>query len=155
MLNNESDLRTLEQKIEDATNKLLSINLDHKRVKDLHDAKVAEIANLNNFNIDLTSTNEKLTAQKDSLLKDIQDLSDKKADYQRSLGVIESDYDKVKSDTEALKADHDNREALVVAKETAVGVREESVQERENAVNESEKSLADRHQLIKDLVSKL
>lgn len=155
MLTNPEELRTAEQKLEDAINRTQVIDLNYFRVKKLHDAEVAAIAELQVTKADLTTSIDNLEAKKVDLEAGINALQSKNLDIQHYLTENTNRLAELKSDIEKTSADYDSKKSYLAAYEESVAKRERDIIAREKIVTDNETSVIEKHAKITKFVQSL
>lgn len=155
MLNNEETLKSLEQQIEDAQNRVFNIDQGYARVKRLHDSEILAITELQGIKSTIEQNVKELTMVKTTLEKEVSSLQSEKDSLTVDNEQSRKHFVEVNADIDKKSLEHSERETVVMAKESAVEVREQKVAQRENNAEVREIEAEDKHSKIKDFISKL
>lgn len=149
MLNNEQELRIIEQKIEDAHQRLLSIDQQFARVQKMHNSEKVSIEQLQQIKADLTLSTADLDTKKDTLNSEISTLVIMKGELSVDIDESEQKLKKVRLQIETEMADSDSRKVVIESKQKELGLREGVLVNRETEMSKRESDIKDKHSKIK------
>lgn len=155
MVNNEEDIRTANQKVDDAHNRLLSIEQAYERTKRFKATEEQELEKIGYFKADIEKTIATLTSQKETLSGEIRSREEEKTALNKDISDLKRKKDEF--ETAMIKtrnAQEKYEEALRLMNDSLVS-RETSVFKRENQVDASEKVLNKKHELIRSFKENL
>jgi chromosome segregation ATPase len=154
-INTPEELRTLSQQIEDAHNRLLSINNEYARCQKMKMSEESTIAELQNLRIDnleavktLTSKKESLQIELNVLMEKRENLVSKVEEAQTALAVIIKDTDLKREEIKNTIKDFNVLSSEFSNKKIELDRREKEIEKIEAEVLEKQ----DR---IKDLISQI
>ena len=152
---NEQELKTLEQKIEDATLKLLSIDQQYANVQKFHQAEQSSIEQLQPIKADLEKAVTDLKDLQKATIEDISELQKTKLALTSDVEDMKVQLAKAEDDINVMVANYTEKEKLLQDKLDSADSRGNAVTIRELAVEEKEKALEAKHQAVKELAAKL
>lgn len=150
------ELRTLEQKVEDARNLLTSIEQDQIRLSKMRVSEEYTLGELNKSKIEVQGQIDSLFADKESLSKGLESAKLQITENTDALRIIletlesaRETLSKEKVDNEAArqtlqdaKVEHESRATLLSSRESELNAREESVTSKETKIKDLIKDLS-------------
>jgi len=155
MYDSNEQLRTLDQKIEDATLKLLSIDQQHANVQKFHQAEQSSIEQLQPIKADLEKAVEALTLKKVATNLSVETATAELERINKDIEVAKTNLANVEAEIDSTLNEMAQKEVILQGKLDNVDSRGNAVTMRELAVEEKEKNLAEKDELIKQLARKL
>lgn len=155
MYDNNEQLKTVEQKIEDAHQRLLSIDQQYNRVQKFHQSEQASIEQLQPIKADLEKAVADLKDLQKATIEDISELQKTKLALTSDVEDMKAQLAKAEDDINVMVANYTEKEKLLQDKLDNADSRGNAVTIRELAVEEKEKSLAEKHKAVKELAAKL
>lgn len=148
MLNNNEEIKTAEQQLEDLHNRMLIMDQNYDRVKRLHDSEKDNIRVLQDFKSDLESDTKKLSEKKDLLNSEITDLENKKSTLNIEIESSENNLSKINKDIAQKLTDIIERERIIEEKEKNHDFRSAALSKHENILDQWNLELREKHDKI-------
>jgi predicted nucleic acid-binding Zn-ribbon protein len=155
MINAPEQLKTVEQKLEEAQNKMLLLDQNYDRIKRLHDSEQTQVRSLQDVkstleasNKDLIFANEKLTAE--NLI-----LTNQKADLEKDMSGARSILSHINQEIKAQSDVHIESHKKLEAVSEKLSQKEQDITDRENAVTQKEQDLNEKHDKIRLFIETL
>ncbi len=143
------DLKILEQKCEDAHQKLLSIDNQYYHIQKLYESEQQKIASLQQFKIDLDKSTSELSLKKENLVTEVNQLIKTRDEVTSVLEETRSALTQASADLEAEYTERDDLVIVMGEREEALVTRETQMAEREKQVKRSEEIAQEAHNKIK------
>lgn len=144
------EVKTAEQKVEDARNVLTILEQDYLRIQKLHNSESYALGEINKAKVELEERNTQLTTANDNLKKENTDLTELKLEIERNIEIARNVLIKTNEEIQSNKDKDEERIKELDRRENVVTAREEAIEVREKAVAESETELNDKHEKIKE-----
>lgn len=154
-MNENEQLKTITQQIEDAHIKLLSIDQQYARVQKLHQAEEGAIAQLQQIKVDLEKAKEDLTSKKDQLTKEVSSLEEKLGSIKTETSKEQDRLASLLADNNSLIEENKKKEDEIFNKAIDISLRESAVIEKEKELREREIVIANKQEKLAQIVNSL
>ncbi len=155
MLKNEQELKTVEQKIEDAHQKLIGINFEHDRIKKFHQSEKSAIEQIQPIKTDLEKSVLGLTASKKTLSDEIVNLESEKASLNQDIAKLRDEFVSLNKQIETETASHKERTGVVIEAEKNLDLHRNSLFAREETIAETEILVNEKYLKLKEFINSI
>lgn len=154
-MNTEEELKSAEQKVEEAHQRLLSIDQQYYRVQKLHQSEEVTIASLREIKTTLENRISILNQEIDKGQLTVEILIKNKEEITAYISSRVMDLKKDNEEIESKKKEQEERETVLSAKEIAIEVREHNLDKREKEVKGREEEVLEKQERITSFATSL